>query len=289
MLDDFKKYLIEENGVSEKYAQITSSAVKKFASPIFKSKKSLKKIDIKFIRQYLTTPYYSKYRLRMTLPNITAIRSFLAWAYLKKLTLKNLSINLPIKKSRKINIPKKVCKKDIRKILKTCDRRTFKGARAYAVIMLLLELGLRRSEISNLTFDHINWHEGTIAVHSKGSSSVLPLPEDVGSALSSYLKKRKNYKKIRHIFLTIKAPYNPLPPIGISSILNFASRKAGLKQISSHKFRHSLAINLLDKGGTLSEIGQILRHKSIDTTRIYAQVDDLKLREIVAQWPKEVV
>ncbi len=155
------------------------------------------------------------------------------------------------------------------------------------IFLLLSQLGLRRVEVANLTLDDIDWVHGKLRVHGKGSCCELPLPEAVGESLARYIQRdRLQIKSIRFIFLKQRAPIGPLSPLGIHCYLAALCSKAGIKPIGCHQLRHTFAMQMLKRGSTLEEIGQLLRHRGIATTAIYAQVDEELLASVVRPWPR---
>jgi site-specific recombinase XerD len=186
---------------------------------------------------------------------------------------------------RLTSLPQFLAPKVVRKILSSCDRRTLAGRRDFAVLMLLTRLGLRACEVVRLELDDIDWRSGEIVARGKGKTvSRLPIPDDVGTALSAYLRRRPRVV-YRAVFLRSRAPLRPLMSSAITALVGRASRRAGLPLVSPHKLRHTVATEMLRRGGSLAEIAQVLRHRSLATTAIYAKVDRTALRELVQPWP----
>jgi site-specific recombinase XerD len=170
-------------------------------------------------------------------------------------------------------------------LLRGCDRRTLIGRRDYAVMMVLARLGLRAGEVAGLDLDAIDWRHGEMVVHGKGKTlSRLPLPHDVGEALSAYLVRRPRVDS-RALFLRSRAPLQRLTQTGVTHIVALAAQRAGLARTSPHQLRHTLATEMLRRGATLAHIAQVLRHRSLSTTAIYAKVDRVALRELAQPWP----
>ena len=164
------------------------------------------------------------------------------------------------------------------------------GRRDYAILMMLARLGLRADEVVTLTLDDIDWRSGEMLLSAKGRQRArMPIPPDVGAAVVAYLRDGRPTSSSRRVFLRTLAP-----PMGFASgsaitmIAKTALERAGIHGCAhhgAHVFRHSLATELLRSGATLSEIGQLLRHESHDTTRIYAKVDVETLRTLSLPWP----
>jgi site-specific recombinase XerD len=169
-------------------------------------------------------------------------------------------------------------------LLASCDRSSAVGARDYAVLMLLVRLGLRAIEVSRLELSDLDWRAGEIELDGKAHHrGRLPLPADVGEALVSYLRVRDGTH--RRVFLTVRAPMRPLEPSGIRSLVRHAYQRAGLEPVAAHQLRHALASDLLRAGASLVAIGQVLRHKRLESTTIYAKVDLERLRSAARPWP----
>ena len=190
------------------------------------------------------------------------------------------------------SLPRHVGQDDIERIIATGDATTPMGIRDRAVVLLLARLALRAGEVSGLTLDDIDWDRAVIRVSGKSRRQAeLPLPQDVGNALRDYILEARPRIDERKVFLRCRAPYRPLACTSIStSIVGRAIERAGIRGVgpaSSHLFRRSAAMNLLRDGAPLEAIGTLLRHRSPDTTAIYARVDVRMLRELVQPRPFE--
>jgi site-specific recombinase XerD len=168
-------------------------------------------------------------------------------------------------------------------MLASCDRRTLVGKRDYAVLLLLSRLGLRQCEVCALRLDDCDWERGVLTVRGKGKKlAELPIPHDVGCAVSAYLLGRPHVEA-REVFLRVRAPYRPLRTIGQPVFA--ASQRVGIAPVWPHRLRHAAATEMLRRGASLAQIGAVLRHASTQTTAIYAKVDRHALRKLVQPWP----
>ena len=188
------------------------------------------------------------------------------------------------------SLPRHVGQDDIERMIATCDVTTPMGVRDRAALLLLARLALRAGDVSGLRLDDIDWDRAVIRVGGKSRREAeLPLPQDVGDALRDYILEARPRSDERKVFLRCIAPCRPLTRNGIStSIVRRAIERAGIRGVgpmSSHLFRHSAATNLLRDGTPLEAVGALLRHRSPDTTAIYARVDVRMLRELVQPWP----
>lgn len=221
---------------------------------------------------------------------VTALRSFLRFLFLRGETAIDLSASVPtVADWRGAKLPKFIPAEEVQRLLRACDRYSATGRRDYAVLVLLARLGLRASEVVQLTLEDIDWTAGELIVRGKGARhDRLPLPADVGEALVEYLRRDRPRCPSRRVFICAKAPRRGFEgPSTVCTIVRRAVARAGLRTPSrgAHLLRHSLATELLRRGGSLAEIGELLRHRSPDTTLLYAKVDLGALREVAQPWP----
>jgi site-specific recombinase XerD len=190
---------------------------------------------------------------------------------------------------RQATVPKYLVQEDVQAVLDACDQGTPTGRRDYAILLLLARLGLRAGEVVRLDLDDIDWRAGTLTVRGKGLvQDHMPLPSDVGQALAAYLRQDRPICASRRTFIQMKAPRRGFGNAStVSTIVRRALGRAGLDPATkgAHLLRHSLATGMLRRGGTLTEIGQILRHRAGNTTEIYAKVDLDGLRSLGLPWP----
>jgi integrase/recombinase XerD len=173
-------------------------------------------------------------------------------------------------------------------MLAGCDTGTASGRRDLAMLTLLARLGLRAGEVAALALDDIDWRAGEITVTGKGRRSErLPLPADVGEAVAGYLRdgRPEPFDGTRQVFLRIPAPHRGLTPTGVTMAVFAAAQRAGLGRVHAHRLRHSAATGMLRAGASLPEIGQVLRHRRLLSTAIYAKTDVPALRTLARPWP----
>lgn len=176
----------------------------------------------------------------------------------------------------------------VARLLAGCDRRRTVGRRDYAILLLLVRLGLRAGEVAAMQLEDLDWRAGEILVRGKGDRhDRLPLPVDVGLALVSYLQRR-GPSDFRVVFLRMHAPAGALTRIGVCSVVGDACVRAGVPPVGAHQLRHTAATAMLRQGATLVEIAQVLRHREIKTTASYAKVDRARLRPLAMPWPEGV-
>jgi site-specific recombinase XerD len=221
---------------------------------------------------------------------VAALRSFLRFCHIEGLVGADLSAAaLTVTGRRTSSLPQAMTSRDVEALLCSCDRRTAVGRRDHAVIVTLLRLGLRASEVATLSLDDIDWRAGEIVVHGKGPrKDRLPLPVDVGEAITGYLQRGRPTTTRREVFLTAIAPIAALQRGAVSSIVRRACVRAGLPPVGAHRLRHTAACEMVAAGVPLTEIGQVLRHRSLTSTSRYARVDVDGLRSLAQPWPTGV-
>ena len=219
---------------------------------------------------------------------IAALRAFLRFCFLDGMLETDLSkAALAATGRRRSMLPWGISKTHAEAILVSCDRRTATGRRDYAMLTLLLRLGLRRSEVAGLRLDDIDWRAGELIVRGKGSrTDRLPLPADVGQAIGGYLRRGRPASDGRELFLRGRAPVGPIGSGTVASTVRRACRRAGIPEVGSHRLRHTVACEMVAAGVPLIEVGQVLRHHSLQTTASYARVDLDRLRMLALPWPE---
>jgi len=220
-----------------------------------------------------------------------SLRAFLRYLHHRGLNARPLADCVPSMRRWKLaTLPTYLSAAQVRKTLDGCDQETVMGRRDYAILLLLAKLGLRADEVATLTLDDVDWRASEILVRAKGRQRArMPIPPDVGAAIVAYLRNGRPKSSCRRLFVRTLAPQVGFASgCAITMIAKAALDRVGIEGSAhrgAHIFRHSLATELLRSGATLSEIGQLLRHESHDTTRIYAKVDIDALRTLSLPWP----
>jgi site-specific recombinase XerD len=225
---------------------------------------------------------------------VTSLRSFFRFARYRDYVRTDLAAVVPsVAGWSMASIPRAMPADCVRRLLDESKAwRTPVGLRNRAILLLLARLGLRAQEIVRLELDDIDWSQSWLKVHGKGRQErPLPVPHDVGEAVASYLKNGRPESTCRRVFLRSRAPFDGLGTHSdICQIVHRAIDRAGIevKVTGSHQLRHALAVDMLRQGISLTEIGQMLRHRSPEATRRYAKVDLDGLREVALPWPGEL-
>lgn len=287
LLENYETYLVHERSLSPRVVFRYRSRARRFLDTTLPDK------ALDFGR--LTTVEVSSYILGEVQTSrgggaknkIAALRSLLRYLYVHGELERDLSGAVPSAATwRLAGLPKFLTPDDTISLLGSQDRRTPIGCRAHAVLLLLVRLGLRAGEVADLTLDDIYWSQGELLVRGKGGrQDRLPLPQEVGESIVSYLQRARPTSESRKLFLSSKAPHGPITSNAVSEIVRAAGGRSGIAGLRAHRLRHTAATHMLWNGASLAEIGQALRQEGVDTPAIYAKVDRNALRTICRPWP----
>lgn len=218
---------------------------------------------------------------------VAELRSLLRFLFVRGLTPRLLTTAVPpVAGWRDTGIPKALPAGQVQRLLDHCDRSDPVQVRDYAILMLVARLGLRSIEVARMQLDDVDWRAGRIILHGKASrEDGMPLPAEVGAALAAYLTDVRPRTPLRSVFVSCKAPRRAIRPDLVSDVTRRACDRAGLPRVGAHRLRHTLATEMLQRGVKLADIGQVLRHRDLATTALYAKVDLATLRTIALPWP----
>ena len=186
------------------------------------------------------------------------------------------------------SLPKTLTAEEVEQLVGALGQSGRSMRRADAIVRCALDLGLRSGEVAQIGLDDIDWRAGTITLrHTKGRrEDVLPLPVATGKAIAAYLKHERPKTDSRAVFVRYNAPRGwPVGPDLVRKAIRQAYARAGLPYTRSHLLRHTMANRLLAAGSSLKEVADVLRHRSLNTTMIYAKLDSRKLIEVALPWP----
>ena len=221
---------------------------------------------------------------------VTALRSLFRFLHQRGDMMMDLTGAIPAIANWKLtHLPKFLKVNEVEHLLSSCDQSTPAGQRNKAILLLLARLGLRAGEVVSMTLDDIQWETGLLTIRGKGlRHETLPLPGDVGEALAHYLRYLRPQCETRRVFIRLKAPHQGFTTsAAICDVVRRALAQAGLNPRckGAHLLRHSLATRMLNGGASLTEVADILRHRQLQTTQIYAKVDVKALRKLAQPWP----
>ena len=222
----------------------------------------------------------------------THLRNFFRYLFKAGKNPANLALGVPsVRQQYGARLPRHLSPEQVEVLLEAVRSGPYGGRRNYAMVLLMARLGLRAPEVIAMRIDDIDWRTGEIMVRGKGDRhDRVPLPPDVGEALADYIRHDRGKVASRTLFVRGRAPHHPFKGGQvINNILRDAFARTGLKPpapyVGSHVLRHSLAVNLVQRGASLEEIGDMLRHRSRGSTMIYARLDIDGLRSIARPWP----
>jgi site-specific recombinase XerD len=292
-IHEYRRYLLRERGLAETSLLNYVPFAEQFLSDRFgQSDMKLPELTAADVTKFMRGRVHQLSSGRAKLL-VTALRSFLR--YLRHQG--EISVDLagcvpPVAVWSLSAVPKFLPAGTVQRILDHCARDTRDEKRNYAVLLLLARLGLRACEIVALSLDDIDWDNGRLTIRCKGGRwAQLPMPADVGEAIAIYLRSGRPRCVCRHVFLRHRAPIHGFAhSITVSTIVRRALIRAGIDSVrkGAHLFRHTLATDLLRQGASLDEIGELLRHRSPNTTALYAKVDLTALRTLALPWPEGV-
>lgn len=220
----------------------------------------------------------------------SCLRRFLRFCAQRKYTLADLSGVIPsVPSYRFASLPRGMEDSQLERMLNRIPKDTAKGSRDYALIILMLAYGVRAKSVAALLLEDLCWPRSTIRIRAQkgGKEVVLPLLEPVGEAILGYLRHRPD-TSLREVFLTIKAPFSPLNSVVVSHIVREHMQRAGVKRPRSGAttLRHSWAIRALAHDSPMKCIADVLGHRCLDTTFLYAKADLKTLRQVAMRWPE---
>ncbi len=289
-LFDFDSYLTEVRGLVAVTRHVHLRSVRAFLLSCFGNHRvevcTLKPADIvRFMMMYTAQWQPSSVKVVST-----SLRSYLRFKAVFGAQTTTLIAALPgVAQWRLARLPRALSAAEIQQLLDTFDRRTPTGRRDYAIARCYVDLGLRTSEIVRLQLDDVDWRQGVLQIRGKGRrTDTLPLPVTTGRAMVAYLRQGRRVTASRALFLRHRPPHDtPATPDTIRAAIRNAAQRCGLAKrlTGAHILRHTLAHRLVQSGTSLKEIADLLRHRSLDTTTIYAKVDLKALATVASPWP----
>lgn len=285
LLDAYHRYLVDERGLAEVTIEYYEAAARLFLSMQHDGP------DLAGLSPADITAFVTRECAERSVSGakylVAALRSWLRYLHMAGLISAPLAQVVPaVAGGRRTLLPRGLEPVHVARLLASCNRGRVVGRRDYAILMLLVRLGLRAGEVAALTLDDVDWHRGEIMIRGKGRRlEPMPLPYDVGEALVAYLRGGRLRGEDRSLFLRVNAPRGALRPSAVKAVVHDACVRAGLPPVGAHRLRHTVATEMLRAGGSLPEIAQVLRHRHLDTTAIYAKVDHRELVTLAQPWP----
>ena len=288
----YVEYLRQDRGLAENSVNVYAPFIHNFldSQDAGSGHISSRAFDAATLRNYLLTRGEGRSGEYVRLLAI-ALRSLCRFLFLHGVTVRDHSHFVPtVKTWRQSSVPAFLSPEQEERILAATDRSTPTGRRDYAILLLLARLGLRAGEVVALELGDIRWRSGELVIHGKGQMvEHMPLLSDMGEALAQYLHEDRGASASRRVFLRMWAPHVGLTgPAAIGHIVRLAFVRADFRPPSrgaAHLFRHGLATMMIRHGASMAEIAEVLRHRSQDSTAIYAKVSFESLRGVARAWP----
>jgi site-specific recombinase XerD len=290
MVQAFQQYLIDQRNLAPSTIHYYLNTVAHFLNQCFGTQPpSPDTLCAQDVTGYMLQQA-RRYSAGQTQLIASALRSFFRFLFQQALISTDLAQCVPTPARRRLStLPKFISADDVECLLHSIDQNQPEGRRNYAIMQLLARLGLRAAEVAALTLNDLDWDAGEIIVRGKGGRcDRLPLPHAVGQAIANYLRDGRPSCSTRCVFVRHRAPQRGfVNGEAIGTIVHRALDRAGLNPAhkGAHLLRHSLATRLLRNGASLAEIGELLRHRDLNTTQIYAKVDESALRKLALPWP----
>ncbi|MFH1124411.1 MAG: tyrosine-type recombinase/integrase [Pseudomonadota bacterium] len=294
VLQTFQEHLMKGRGTVEASALLYARHLRSFLKGIYTGEKfAFHAITVRDVEASVAR-MATRCKPKTVKLYCTSLRAFFRFLRLRgeiELPLENAVPTVPHRSLS--SIPKYLREEQVTVFLSSFDVTTTVGLRNRAMAFLMATVGLRVGEVANLKIEDIDWRKSSIRLQSTKSRRVdyVPLTSKAGEALTAYLKRRPQ-TETRHIFVTLATPAGrPLAAHAVRAVMRraFTSCYPDEPARGTHVLRHSLATGMLTKGATFKEIADILRHRNIETTAIYAKVDLKSLAHAALPWPEVTI
>lgn len=287
-LDEFRDWMRHDRGLAETTVLRYENTARRFLSERTDAPGTVTGVTSAEVNTFLLVEC-SRVSVGSAKGRVAELRVLLRYLFLRDLTAGSLATAVPpVAGWRDTSIPVTVDPDQVQALLDSCDLDTRVGVRDFAIITVVARMGLRSIEVARMELEDIDWRTGQITVRGKARRvDMMPLPIDVGRALATYLTDARPVTggQQRRVFLTCRAPLKPIRADLVGDVVERACRRVGMTSVGPHRLRHALARQMLAHGVVLSDISQVLRHRDLATTAIYAKVDLDALRHVARPWP----
>lgn len=288
LVDGFIDWMRRHRGARDETIRSYAGYLRRMVLPVLGHDPAL--YDVASIRTAFANWAESHSRVQL-LSIATALRAYLRYLGANGICRPELAGAVPVvRRQRESTLPRYVGETDIEALIASCETAVPTGMRDRAILLLLARLALRAGDVVALRLSDINWDRAHVRVNGKSRHTVaLPLSQEVGDALKAYILQGRPPMQSEFVFLEARAPYRALSSsTAVSYIVRRAMRRAGIDGEglpAAHLFRHSCATHLLRGGASLETVATLLRHRSVETTTLYARVDRPMLLEVAQPWP----
>jgi integrase/recombinase XerD len=290
LIEEYAIYLHEVRGLTVGTISNHRHTVQYFLQHLDQEGCLLKDVQSRHVESYITET-----GRRLSRPSlqrdISSLRGFLRFLSFEGRVPHGLASQVDTPRLYRLEkLPRSLPWKTVRAFLESIDRASALGLRDYAMFLLIATYGLRASDVAGITLDDIRWRQGSLRIQQPKTSSLLDLPltNEVASAIVKHLKRTPPPSPHRRIFLRMRAPIGALKPTAIADAFRWRARKSGLNIPfeGPHCLRHSFAVHLLKNGTPLKTIGDILGHRSAESTSTYLRLATEDLREVALLVPQ---
>lgn len=292
ILQPYQRHLEQVVGLSPKTCQDRFRDARRFLESVpIRCLADLEDLEPKHLAGYITARSvdYEPASLRNV---ASSVRDFLRFAQQQGWTRQPLDLAVPkIACGAWNDLPVYLSQEQLQSLLSSWDRVTAEGQRDRAIGLCLARLGMRAGEVAGLVLEDFDWRQAILRIHQSknGRQAQLPLLTEVGGAIADYLRTGRPVCTHRQVFL-FHQPVRPMTATAISQVVRRALCRCGIEvpRPGAHLLRHTLASHLVQKGASLKEVADLLRHRDLNSAAVYAHVDLPNLRALARPWPKEV-
>ncbi|MGO9335295.1 MAG: tyrosine-type recombinase/integrase [Acidimicrobiales bacterium] len=287
LLASYRSYLVHERGLAEKTVVAHLVGARRFLDSVLGDRRELTGLRACDVTCYVVQTCRDA-TASTARSAVLSTSSLLRFLQVEGMVTSAVASAVPkLARQRPAPRPPALSQGEISRLLASCDRRRAAGRRDYAVILLCSRLGLRPCEVAALTLDDIDWHHGEILVRGKGDRHErMPLPPDVGAAIAAYLHRgRPRRQEFREVFLRARAPWTRLDFVGVQSVVQNASRRAGFVPFGPRRLRQHAASEMHRTGTALVGIAEVLRHHHFSMTTVYVDVPQPTVAALARYWP----
>jgi integrase/recombinase XerD len=285
-LESYYDWIITEKGLSKETKKSRRIELQQFTTFLHSNGLTIENVSAEILDSYIQFRHNSGCNRKSIGTIVTSLRDFLRYANIRGWLPVDLSSSLRGPRQFSLEqLPYAANWKDVQRLVDFYSGDSPACKRNRAIIVMFAVYGIRTSELTNLKIKDIDWGNEIITLHraKRGRSQALPLMPIVGNALIRYFKEsRRNDLGKTHLFINLLAPYDQMSTSGVYQVVSQAYHKLGisLEHVGAHSLRHSCASHLVNSGHSLKEVSDLLGHKQLDTTRVYAKIDLPNLRKV---------
>lgn len=289
VVQDYDAYLKDVCGLAESTRFYRRRYIGGFLKQLFGERRVLvSKIDADAVVSFIKERA-DRYTAASTAVVACSLQNFLKYLVFRGTPAAIKEASIPRRAAYTLSsLPKTLSREQLSLFLDAFDCNTPKGKRDYAMAVCMVGLGLRAREVADLRLDHIDWRKSTIELsHQKAKRvDLIPLTSFVGKAMIDYLQNGRPKTSCQYLFVYHKAPVGEkLAVMGVRHNIRSGFERAGLSWATPHMLRHTVATLLLEDGQSIKAVADVLRHRCIDTTRIYTKIDFQHLDLVAMPWP----